>query len=179
MTTPADPYKRCQRTGPFGQCPDEKVEGTDYCPAHGGRAAAAKATRRMYDLAQAELKGVYGQMADREDVLSLREEVALCRMAIQKITNLMSSDEKFESRVAMFNNLMLTAKALVGECLKVEKAANLTVDKKTLLAFAGDTIVICTEELADVPGRQEILERIAARLVNAVQAAGETEDEVQ
>ena len=179
MTTPADPYNRCQRTGPFGQCGEEKVEGSDYCPAHGGRAAAAKATRRMYDLSQAELKGIYGSMADREDVLSLREEVALCRAAIQKITNLMNSDEKFEQKVNTFNTLMLTAKGLVGECLKVEKAAGLTIDRKALLSFAGETIGVCAEELADVPGRQEILERIAARLIDAVKTAGELENEDQ
>lgn len=179
MTVPADPYNRCQRTGTFGQCPDEKVPGTEYCAAHGGRAAAAKGRKRMYDLAQAEWKGLYGEMADREDVLSLRDEVALIRAAIQKITNLMGqSDTNFESKINTFNTLLLTAKALVADCLKVEEKAGITVERAALLNFAGETIQICAEELADSPGSQEILERIASRLIEAVKTAGVTENEI-
>jgi len=133
----------------------------------------------MYDLAQAEFKGIYGLMADRDDVLSLRDEVALIRAAIQKITNLMGqSDANFESKINTFNTLLLTAKALVADCLKVEEKAGITVERAALLNFAGETIQICAEELADAPGSQEILERIASRLIDAVKSAGVTENEV-
>ena len=178
MTQPADPHNRCQRTGTFGQCPDEKVPGTDYCTAHGGTAKAAKGRRRMYDLAQAEFKGLYGAMADREDVLSLRDEVALIRAAIQRFSNLMvQTDANFESKINTFNTLLLTAKALVAECLKVEEKAGITVERAALLNFAGEAVQICSEELSDAPGSQDILERIASRLIDAVKSAGVTEHE--
>lgn len=180
MSRVADPDNRCQRTGSFGQCSDEKVAGTDYCKAHGGQAASDRASRRMYDLAQAELKGLYGQMADREDLLSLRAEVAMIRMAIHKFSNMMGQSEtNFESKINTFNNLLLTAKALVAECVKVEKSAGLTVDRAALLQFAGAVVQICGEELAEVPESQTILERIAARIIEAVKAAGEIENEAE
>lgn len=173
--TPADPYNRCQRTGPFGQCGEEKVPGTDFCPSHGGRAAASKAKRRMYELAQAELQGLYGSMADREDVLSLREEVALCRMAIQKWASLMNSDTAVESKINTFNTLLLTAKTLIAECQKVEKTSGLVVERAALLNYAAELIQICGEVLENVPGHQELLEQIAARVIDAVKTAGEVQ----
>lgn len=175
-----DPENRCQRTGTFGQCSDEKVPGTDFCASHRGKAIAARQTTRMYDLAQAELKGLYGQMADREDLLSLRAEVALIRAAIQKFSNLMGqSDTSFESKINTFNNLLLTAKALIAECVKVEKSAGLTVDRAALLQFAGSVIQICGEEIAETPESQAVLERIASRIIDAVKSAGESENEAE
>lgn len=176
--TPADPDNRCQRTGPFGQCVEAKVPGAEFCAAHGGRAAANKAKKRMYDLAQAELQGLYGEMADRDDLLSLRSEVALVRMAIQRLSDLMGhSESSFESKIVTFNNLLLTAKAIVSECVKVEKSAGLTVDRAALLKFGADVIQICDEVLADVPGKQDLLESIASRIIDAVKAAGDISDE--
>ena len=180
MTRHADPDNRCQRTGTFGQCPDEKVPGADFCRTHGGQAAVDKASRRMYDLAQAELKGLYGQMADREDLLSLRAEVAMIRMAIHKFSNMMGQSEtNFESKINTFNNLLLTAKALVTECGKVEKSVGLTVDRAALLQFAGSVIQICSEEVAETPESQAVLERIATRIIEAVKTAGEIENEAE
>jgi hypothetical protein len=180
MTAHADPDNRCQRTGTFGQCPDEKVSGTDFCARHGGNAVAKRQVQRMYDLAQAEMKGLYGSMSDREDILSLRAEVALIRAAIQKFSNLMGqSDTSFESKINTFNNLLLTAKALIGECVKVEKSAGLTVDRAALLQFAAAVIQICGEEIAEMPESQAVLERIAARIIDAVKSAGETENEAE
>lgn len=178
MSNVANPENRCQRTGPFGQCSDEKVPDTDLCKRHGGGAVSKRQTVRMYDLAQAELKGLYGQMSDREDILSLRAEVALIRAAIQKFSNLMGqSDVSFESKINTFNNLLLTAKALIGECVKVEKSAGLTVDRAALLQFASAVIQICGEETADLPDSREVLERIASRIIDAVKSAGEAENE--
>jgi len=131
----------------------------------------------MYDLAQAELRGLYGQMSDREDILSLRAEVALIRTAIQRFADLMNASEgSFESKINTFNNLLLTAKSLVSECVKVEKSAGLTVDRAALLQFAAEAVQICSEETAELPGSEDVLERIATRLIDAVKTAGETED---
>src|SRR5690242_19330567 len=111
-----DPNRRCQRTTPYGQCADEAVEGTDLCPRHGGAIKAQRVAKRMYDLGQAEWAGIYGQMAERDDVISLREEVALCRAAILKWTKLMSrTDTDVESKMHQFNTLLLTLKTLLAE----------------------------------------------------------------
>jgi hypothetical protein len=170
-----DPENRCQWTGLRGQCPEPKVPGSEFCAKH-----ARSTLSRMYDLAQAELRGLYGKMAEREDLLSLRAEVALIRMAIQKLTNLMGqSDTSFESKISVFNNLLLTAKSLVTECAKVEKSVGLTIERAALLKFAGEVVQICSEEIEGLPESQAVLERIATRIIEAVKSAGESNETEQ
>lgn len=125
----------------------------------------------MYDLAQAELRGLYGKLADREDILTLRAEIALVRVAIQRVADSLGTN--FDEKVGLLNTLLNTAKALVSECARVERIVGMSLDRATLHKFAGEIIRICSEEVKD----GDVLERIAGKIIEAFSGLNNESDD--
>ncbi len=175
---PVSPVDRCTHVYPNGQCP-EKAIANGKCAAHGGTAALNRKNKRMYTLARAEAQGLYGELADHEGLRTLRDEVAIARMAVQRWADSIKSDDDLQLKIPMLNTLLLTVKALVEACNKTEQNLGRLLDSAQVMWLAGEVIKICSEELDGVPDSSDRLERISERLLDSVKLAGKQKENEQ
>ena len=80
---PDDP-RRCKKSTAKEQCWNQAVPGSDYCPAHGGTSGGLSRDKRMYLLSKAAERARLAQLAEHEQIKSLREEIALVRMMVER-----------------------------------------------------------------------------------------------
>ncbi len=81
---------------------------SDYCQACGGRSLAPARRLRQYLLAKAQDSTRLAQFAEHEDVKSLRDEIALARMLIERRFNLIKDDADLIAACGSLNTLLLT-----------------------------------------------------------------------
>lgn len=172
---PILPSERCTHVSPGGQCPEAAI-AAGKCAAHGGQSALNRKNKRMYSLARAEAQGLYESFADHDELRSLKDEVAVARMAVQRWTDTIKSDDDLQMKIPMLNSLLMTVRALVESCNKTEQNLGKLLDSSQLLWFAGEVIKICSEELDGVPDNIDRLERISDRVLEAVKLAGKQKE---
>lgn len=118
---PDDSIIRCQAVIPSrGQCNNMQMEGSDYCPAHGGNrgnAALKLQKKRMYDVERFQAK--LNQMEDHEGIKSLKSEIAILRMVLEQrlqqchdTTDLMLHSQSISSLVAHIEKLVTSTQRL-------------------------------------------------------------------
>ena len=84
---PADP-NRCKGSVPDGQCVNRAEEGSEYCLAYDGVDRAPASRMRQYLLARVEDQRRFAQLSEAEDIKSLREDVSLAVMMLERRWNL-------------------------------------------------------------------------------------------
>jgi len=90
------------------------MKRSHYCLACGGRSQAPARRLRQYLLAKAQDSTRLAHFAEHEDVKSLRDEIALARMLIERRFNLIKDDADLISASSSLNTLLLTVERLVN-----------------------------------------------------------------
>lgn len=172
VSDPADP-RRCKRSFPHEQCWNRAEHGSEFCAAHGGRSTAEAENRRMYFLAEAQNRSRLAHFAEHDDIKSLREEIALTRMLIERRWNLIKngSDSDLLQHSAPINNLLLTVERLVKSCHAIEQDLGNLLARDAVLRLGQLMCQIVIEELDGIEGYEEIIDRITERLVTTISGA--------
>lgn len=165
VTEPDDP-RRCQSNrGGTSQCINVAVDGSKYCPAHGGNRAASA---RKED----ELKLYHGSkfLARAEEVrkngaiLSLTMELAYLKEILQQKLLLIKDEHSFVIHQAGATDLIMKIDRLVHSCVKLQDKLGSTLTADQALQFAEQlTQIVC----AELEG--EALERVKAKIADCLQ----------
>jgi len=167
---------RCVYTSPKrGQCPLDAVEELEYCPLHCKDPEAPE--RAQYNLATYKYRNRYNAHLDSDVLRSLRDEVALARMALEARLNLITNDAEFIAACGQLNTLFLTIEKLVGTCHRLETSLGSLLSKPTLLRIVQQIVDILFEELVSVPDHESIIDRISDKIIMAVSNAAPNEEE--
>jgi hypothetical protein len=163
---PDDP-RRCQYITPAGQCIKEATEGSDKCPSHGGK---AKDALKAYLITCKYLGDSPNRHLAAQELKSLREEIALTRSMIETRMNMIESEAEFVASMPVFQSYMNTIATLVTACHQMEVKLGVLLSKSALLSLAQKMVEVISTNLQGIPGKDEIVEKVANEIVTLVLA---------
>lgn len=163
-----DPRNQCQAIGGTGQCPFEKIEGTDYCARHqGNNKGNQRAESRKYMFAKWEQK--FGAKADHPNIHSLNEEIAVLQMTLETRINNCKDDTELLMYSGQITNLVEKIAVVNEKWHKIKMQTNAVMDKQQALQFITALSEIIDEELGDVPDKGDIMKKISDRMISDLQ----------
>lgn len=167
MSSPEDP-DRCQGVVPSkGQCEYKVMEGSEYCPLHGGNNAANKIKKESlsnYRLGiwQARLE----RQTDNPALKNLRDEIGILRIIMEE--TLLRCETPFDliASSQKISDLALKITMVVEKCHRLEGSMGQLLDKKTVIQMANVFIeILAAEDLSE-----DVLDRIAKKVLESVSA---------
>jgi hypothetical protein len=166
---------RCQYISPnVGQCRNKQVEGSKFCPAHGGnKAFQAAEKRRLINYRLTKYKERIGSSLDSDQLLSLKEEVAILRMLIEEKLNKCESSTDLILMAGPLSDLIVKVEKLVSSCSRLDLRLGNLLDKGRVLQFAQTLIQIVSDEIDD----EKILEKISLKIIEALKNGEVTSQE--
>lgn len=174
VTDPADP-SRCKGTSPGGQCMQRAVEGSDYCPSHGGsNKQHEKEQLRSYLLTQVDSARRFEQLQDRYDpVRELRDAIAMTHLLIERRMNLIQTDADLMVACSSLKGLIETMDKLVNSATRIEQHLGELLSKNTIYNLAQITVNILIDELETVPQFELIIDRVTQKLMQQIAVAAD------
>ncbi len=174
VTDPADP-RRCKYSYPHEQCWREAEPGCEYCLAHGGKSTALAEDTRLYHLAEVDSRTRLAELSSHERIKSLREEIALVRILIEKRMNMIKTEADLLSACGPINNMLLTLEKLIKSCHALEQSLGELLSKQSVVRLGQSICEIVIEELQGIEGHEEIIDRIVERLFPTINGAQNNE----
>lgn len=169
VADPADP-RRCKAASVDGQCMNRAEHGAEYCRVHGGRSTQKEEDFRSYMLARVEDRIRLAQLSDHlEPVKALRDSVALQHMLIERRYNLIQNDADLMSACGAINQMLLTMERLLTSAHRLEQSLGALLSRDEIMRLAKFMIEVVIDELQGVEGYEEIVDRIADRLLYTIQ----------
>lgn|SRR5215471_1213074 len=167
-----DSPRRCQGSTMARQCPYEAVEGTPYCPRHGGnKPAQAKEQQSLRNYRFSRYQGRVNEFADNDQVKSLREEIGVLRMTLEEIVNQCKSSTElviFSGRIA---DLVVKIQKLVESCHRLELSSGEMFDKTRALNLASTIINVVSNHVPN----PDILSAISNEILLLIAGNGDVE----
>lgn len=170
VTDPADP-NRCTYTFPHEQCWNRAEPGAKNCKAHGGKSNAETEEKKLYFLSEAKYRARLAQLAEHDEIKSLREEIGLARMLIEKRFDLIRNDNDLLAACAPINTMLLTVERLVKSAHTIEQNLGSLLAKTAVLKLGQQLCEIVIEELTGVDNYEAIVDRITDRIVETIAKA--------
>lgn len=165
---PDDP-SRCEGAVPGGgQCRFPREPGHTLCKACGGRNLIKAEEKRQYVLTEVRDQTRLAELAEHDSVKTLREEIALARILVEKRFNIIKTDNDLIQGCGAINSLLLTIEKLVKTCHTMEQSLGTLISRTDMLRIAEKVIEIIAEELAGVDGFEIVVDRVAMRLVKSI-----------
>jgi hypothetical protein len=161
----ANDPNRCQWIRADGQCPHEAVDGSAFCKAHAGPKADPL---RHYMLTNQVIKSGTERHNAVDEIKSLREEIALTRAMIENRLNMVEGEADFISSMGIVHQYLATVEKLVTSCHRMDTNLGNLLNKTSILNLAQELVNVISEELGNVPEHDEIVDRIADKIINLI-----------
>lgn len=162
---PDDDPARCQATYANGQCHHKRVEGTEYCPIHGGgkvHSTARAKIARQYNVAKWNAR--IGEFAGHDAVKTLREEIGIIRLLVETVLSQCNTSMDLLLYSSKISDLVSKVESLVRNCHKLESSMGLLLDKQAAMQLSGEIVEIISRRISD----EATVEAIAADIANAL-----------
>lgn len=117
------------------------------------------------------------ELRDHEQVKSLRDEIALCRILIEERYNSIKDDTDMLAASSSINSLFLTLERLVRTTHTIEQNLGNLLTKATVIMLGQAIVQILTEELQHVQNYESIVDRTCDRLYDAIESARNPEED--
>jgi hypothetical protein len=170
----ADDPRRCRGTTKVGQCWNIAVDGAEYCEACSGRDLVL-ANRRSYQLTNPKYHARFIELSEDEDIKSLREEMALIRVLIEERFNQIQDSNDVAQHSGAISSLVLTLERLRTRSHIIEQNLGQLLHKTTVAKLVREFIIIVNEEVRELPGGVEAIDRIMIRCKESAVNARNTE----
>jgi hypothetical protein len=161
QTVDDDDPRRCQGQHQHGQCRNKSVDGLDKCPLHAGRSSWLDKRRKVRNYNLAVYQARLDELGEAPAIMSLREEVAILRMLLERRLNACKSEAEFLGAANKVGDLVLRIESVVRSCRRIEAIGEQTLSWHDLLAMCGKILEVIAEHVED----GETLARIGDRLV--------------
>jgi len=174
VTDPADP-RRCKHSFPHEQCWNEAPEPGKNCTAHGGRDMIEENEKRLYQLAEVDDRAKLAHFSTHERIKSLREEIGLVRLLIEKRMNLIKNEADLLAACGPLNSMFLTLEKLIKSCHSLEQSLGELLTRDTVVRLGQTLCNIVIEELQGMEGHEEVIDRIVERLFPTINSTRNSE----
>lgn len=160
---------QCEHTTDAGQCNNDTLDGSKFCAKHCRNPQMV--AKRQYMLNKSKYRERYSDFADSSDLRTLRDEIAILRMVMEERLNMVTNDAEMLASCGQIASLAVTIERLVKSCNNLETRLGTLLSKPTLLAVASDMVQILLHELVDVPGYEDLVNRISERILKVITEA--------
>ncbi len=173
-----DDPNRCQGITSFGQCSNLASDESKFCSVHGGARGNKAETRQTerYLIEEQQLRSSY--LRQREDVnyLDMRDEILLLQALLERRLNQIQTDADCLMAIGPVTQITARLESMKVALLKINQQLGLVIGKDHLLQLARNIADILDEELDGIQNKEERLETISVRIVEAIDAAGTSDD---
>lgn len=159
MEWTTDPELRCSasKAKSGDQCVNKRTENSPYCMMHGGyhlEKAHTENSKRMYHLAthQERVK----ELAEHNDVITLRSEIGILRLMIEKRMNMFQTDEDLLLNTPVLMDLVGKIEKTVTSCHKLETSLKELLDIQSLTKINDQIFLFVKEALEDILSKEEV-----------------------
>jgi len=163
---------RCQHVGRTSQCGEDAVPGHARCQSHLPRTQLVAHEQRQYLLTKIDDRVRLSQFAEHDSIKSLRDEIAMARLLVEKRFNLIRNDAELLTACAPINQLLLTIERLVKTCHTMEQSLGSLLARTTVLALGRKLCEVIVNELQGLPDYENVIDQLIEKLVPVL--AGET-----
>lgn len=170
----ADDPRRCQGTSAGNQCWSVACDESHLCPVC-SKGQLVEMTKRQYCLTNPKYQARLAELAEADEIKSLRAEVAIARMLIEERLNKIASEQDLFSACGSVNSLLLTVEKLVSRSHILEQNLGQLYHKSTVVQLMQAFVAIVDEEVCELPGGVDAKDRIVARIFQAANQARNTE----
>jgi uncharacterized Zn finger protein (UPF0148 family) len=164
---PADDPNRCKATiATQGQCIQRAVDGSDYCPIHGGNKALKKAEAEnvsRYRINQWQSR--ISSFAGDSRIKSLHEELGMLRVLLEEKFNACKSATDLIIQAGPISELILKVEKITKTIHELDKDLENIMEKQQMLVYADRIVGIIAEHVKDDNVRFEISKKIAALFI--------------
>ncbi len=161
---PEDSPDRCQALGGQGQCPFGKVEGSNYCPRHGGNKGAQKLaieSKRLYQIAKFQERIDF--KANHPKVKSVTDELAVLRMTLEAKLNKIQDDQELVMQSSSITEMVTSIGKLAKLLTQIDKVTGESLDRNQAKAWVSMVISIISTYVTD----PDLLTLISEDMMNA------------
>ena len=160
---PDDP-NRCQGMTKRGQCINKAIEGSKYCPAHGGNRAVNQKEKDELKLYHAnKFLGRAAELRENGALLSLTVELAYLKEILDKRLQMIKDEHSFVLNQSSATDLIMKINTLVHSVVKLNDKLGATLTADQALQFAQELQEIVAEELEG-----EALERVKQKIADCL-----------
>ena len=160
-----DSPMRCQGVIPSkGQCNNAKVEGSEFCLAHGGRNARDKLVaerKRIYNVELFQQK--LNEMEDHSGLKTLHSEIAVLRMILESTLNQCTDNTKLILKSQVISQLVVNIEKLVTSATKLDKQLGSMLDANQAIEWVNNIAEIMGRHIED----GEIINTIVAEMIES------------
>lgn len=156
-----------------GQCPNLAVEGEDFCAKH--LRDPERLDKKLYVLLNHRRRLRHAELSEHDALKSLKEEIAIARALLEERLNGLKSEADTIVAAASLNAHLMTIEKLVVSAHKLEQSMGALLNKPSLFNLANTIIQIILTELDGVKDYEGIIDRISAKIIEAVQKIGTKE----
>jgi hypothetical protein len=137
---------------------------------HGGHHAANRAEKeKSRNLMLTKYKAELLRLGNSDQILNLRDEIAVLRMMLEKYLNGVNSDADLFIAAPAISDMILKIERTVSSCHKIEERTGQLLSIEQLGAFAVKIIDVVNEVVTDSDAK----EKIAAAILTAVKERNE------
>ena len=136
-----DGPEQCETQG----CMNKSMEGTTFCPAHGGNKGNESFKKR--ELKNYRLSKFHNSILEKSgssDLKSLTEEIAILRQIVEEQLNSCEDSSDLILKSGPISDLTVKINTLVNSCNNIDKTLNNLIDKEKVVAFAQSIVSIIT-----------------------------------
>lgn len=145
-----DAPDRCQSGHVNGQCRYKMMEGSKFCPMHGGNSANQEhkaKVLRQYQLAK--WQDQTDAFADEDAVKSLRGEIGITRLLLQETVSRCKNSGELMLYSGKIGDLIGKIEKLVVSCHRLESSLGNVLDKGKILEIAATMVEIVSKHVTD------------------------------
>ena len=163
-----DDPNRCQAVTSRGQCIQKAVEGSKYCPPHGGNKALVAAQREALSrYRESKWAAKIQTLAQEPTIKNLHSEVGILRMLIEEKLGSIHDTNDLLLSAGPLSDLILKVEKLVARIHDLDKDLEQTLDKSQLIQYAERIVNIIGDEIQDEDARFRIAKRLEELFTNA------------
>lgn len=160
-----DDPNRCQGITGKGQCGFLAVEGSAYCHLHGAnKQLEAQEQSEVRNLLLSRYKTEIRRLGSSEHVMSLRDEIGVLRMMLERLLNNCRGDADLLLYSPQLSELVMKIGKIVTDCHKIEERTGQLLSREELGAFALTVIQLVNENVTDPDAKRKIGDGIMAAI---------------
>lgn len=155
-----DDPRRCQGVKPSqGQCRNISVEGSKFCPGHGGnKAFEAEKAKNLKNYRLNKFHVRIQELGNSNFVMDLREEIALLRILIEEKVNQCQCDADLILISGPLSDLVVKVEKLVTSCNRIDFKLGNLLDRTKVLQYAQQLVQIVGKHVTDTTVLEKISE---------------------
>ncbi len=162
-----DDLRRCQGVRPsHGQCRNIAVEGSTFCPGHGGnKAFEANKKKKLRNYRLNKFHARIQELGSSDHIIDLRDEIALLRILIEEKVNQCQSDNDLILISGPLSDLLMKVEKLVTSCNRLESRLGSLLDRTKVVQYAQQLVQIVAKHVTD----ETILEKISEEFLTTLE----------